>query len=145
MSAMRKTVEGGPLLPYLVITTERLGFDSSLCEGLLTAAGTDMIAFVSNNSSEYKVKDSDKHCKLGEFIVTCVSQATKEAVAKQSRLVPIYQRNILFRLEFWDQRGKNMGDTIISSMAGIKSSILQVFDEVSWSPLPKQEVNSEIS
>lgn len=128
--------------------------------GLATGSGTDMIAVVSNNSSEYELTDSGKHSKLGELIGTCVIEATKEALAKQSRLAPIYQQDILVRLErfgikeekIWEMAcelaGENCEDdfrkelrrvTRIPAMVGITSSILHIVDEISWGLLPEQD------
>lgn len=128
--------------------------------GLATGSGTDMIAVVSNNTSEYELTDSGKHSKLGELIGTCVIEATKEALAKQSRLTPIYQRDILVRLErfgikeekIWEAACKLAGEncendfrkelrrvTRIPTMVGITSSILHIVDEISWGLLPEQD------
>lgn len=126
--------------------------------GLATGSGTDMIAVVSNNTSEYELTDSGKHSKLGELIGNCVIEATKEALAKQSRLTPLYQLDILVRLgrfgikkdDIWKAACKLCGEnceddfmkelrqvTRIPAMVGVTSSILHIVDEITWGLLPK--------
>ncbi len=142
------------------VAIQELMAPSRYSHGIATGSGTDMIAIVSNNTSKYELTDSGKHSKLGELIGTCVIEATKEALAKQSLLTPIYQRDFLVRLKrfgiteehIWKAACKLQGDnceehfrkelrrvTSIPTMVGVTSSILHIVDEVAWGLLPEQE------
>lgn len=142
------------------VAVQELMASSRYSQGIATGSGTDMIAVVSNNTSKYELTDSGKHSKLGELIGTCVIEATKEALAKQSLLTPIYQRDFLVRLKrfgiteehIWKAACKLTGDNYeehfrtelrrvssIPAMVGITSSILHIVDEVAWGLLPEQD------
>ncbi len=142
------------------VAIQELMAPSRYSYGLATGSGTDMIAVVSNDNSQYELTDSGKHSKLGELIGTCVIEATKEALAKQSRLTPIYQRDILVRLErfgikegkIWEAACKLSGEncednfrkelrrvTRIPAMVGVTSSIIHIVDEIAWGLLPEPD------
>lgn len=142
------------------VAIQELMAPSRYSHGIATGSGTDMIAIVSNNTSKYELTDSGKHSKLGELIGTCVIEATKEALAKQSLLTPTYQRDFLVRLKrfgiteehIWKAACKLTGDnceehfrkelrrfTSIPAIVGVTSSILHIVDEVTWGLLPEQD------
>ena len=67
--------------------------------GLATGSGTDGTIIVCDSSSATCLTNAGKHSKLGELIGRAVMPAVKEALFKQTGLSPIYQHNVLRRLE----------------------------------------------
>lgn len=142
------------------VAVHELMAPSRYSHGIATGSGTDMIAIVSNNTSNYELTDAGKHSKLGELIGKCVIEATKEALAKQSKLTPVSQRDFLVRLSRFGIKEENFCDVASTLewkickeefrknlknaaenavVVGVTSSILHIIDEISWGLLPEQE------
>lgn len=137
---------------------QQLMVPSRYSDGIATGSGTDTIAIVSDGTSSIRLTDAGKHSKLGELIGTCVMEATKKALAKQSELTEHSQCDMLTRLErfgigesdYWRaasmMSGENRKNLFISelrniaknpSLVGTTSSVLHIVDEVSWGMIPE--------
>jgi adenosylcobinamide hydrolase len=119
-----------------------------------------MIAVVADSKSPYKLKDSGKHSKLGELIGTCIIEATKEALQKQTGLTPKSQCDVITRLGRFGIKEENICDISHElgkvgqfddfsrnmellrknqMLVGLTGSILHIIDEVSWGLLSEKE------
>ena len=72
---------------------------SRYSRGLATGSGTDGTIVISNAESKTYLTNAGKHCKLGEYIGRTVKKAVKEALNRQSGLNPVWQHNILNRMD----------------------------------------------
>lgn len=140
------------------VALQELMAHSRYSSGIATGSGTDMIAVIADRTSPFNLTDSGKHSKLGELIGRCVIDATKEALAKQSELNPLSQRNMFVRLErfgidekaVWKTAASMGGDcskvrfreglkemSTDPSLVSAASSVLHIVDEVSWGLMPE--------
>ncbi|MDI3539184.1 MAG: adenosylcobinamide hydrolase [Methanolobus sp.] len=140
------------------VALQELMAHSRYSSGIATGSGTDMIAVIADRTSPFNLTDSGKHSKLGELIGRCVIEATKEALAKQSELNPLSQRNMFVRLErfgidekaIWKAAASMGGDcskarfreslkemSTDPSLVSAASSVLHIVDEVSWGLMPE--------
>ncbi|MEZ5334444.1 MAG: adenosylcobinamide amidohydrolase [Methanolobus sp.] len=137
---------------------QQLMAPSRYSTGIATGSGTDMVAVVSNGTSELLLTDAGHHSKLGELIGKVVIECTLKALEQQSDLTPLSQRDVLVRLErfgiveidFWKTAshmdGANRKAAFLKTLremaknpvlVGVTSSILHVADEISWGLLPE--------
>lgn len=126
--------------------------------GIASGSGTDMIAVVADRTSPHLLSDPGKHSKLGEMIGRCVIEATTVALERQSGLTPLYQRDVLIRLErfgidekdIWraaaalpgDNRRGQFLDALRQSskdpfIVAAAASVLHLVDEVRWGLVPE--------
>ncbi|MDW7731350.1 MAG: adenosylcobinamide amidohydrolase [Methanolobus sp.] len=126
--------------------------------GIATGSGTDMIAIVSDRSSPVMLNDAGKHSKLGEMIGRCVLEATLKALERQSDLTPLYQRDMMVRLErfgvdeamYWKAasklEGQNRKGAFLKTLrefsknpalVGSTAAVLHLLDEISWELIPE--------
>ncbi len=140
------------------VALQELMVPSRYSQGIATGSGTDMIAVISDMTSQLKLTDAGKHSKLGELIGKCVIEATKKALEMQSELTPISQRNMLLRLErfgvdeayCWKVASHMAGEnrkmrflkdmrelSLNPSLVAATSAITHIADEVSWGLLPE--------
>ncbi|WP_406656145.1 adenosylcobinamide amidohydrolase [Methanolobus sp. ZRKC2] len=127
-------------------------------QGIATGSGTDMIAIVADRTSSISLTDTGKHSKLGEMIGLCVLEATLKALERQSDLTPLYQRDMMVRLErfgideamYWKaaskMEGQNRKGIFLKtlrdfsknpSLVGSTAAILHIVDEISWDLIPE--------
>ena len=72
---------------------------SRYSRGIATGSGTDGTIIICNADSEVLLTNAGKHCKLGEYIGKTVMKAVKEALYRQSGLCPVYQHDVLHRMD----------------------------------------------
>lgn len=96
----------GTLVKALVSCTEaktaaiqELLAPSRYSSGLATGSGTDGVILVCNPDSPNRLTDAGQHSALGELIGTTVKTAVKEALFRQTGLSPLYQHNIIHRMD----------------------------------------------
>ncbi len=99
-------IEPGALVTATITATEAkttvlqdLKIESQFSENISTGTGTDGICIISNKESENHIENTGKHSKLGELIAKTIQNATRTALDLQTFMNPIFQKDVLSRLE----------------------------------------------
>jgi adenosylcobinamide hydrolase len=114
---------------------QQLMAPSKYSNGLATGSGTDMIAVVSDRSSERVLLDAGKHNKLGEMIGASVIDATTRALELQNGLTPSSQMDAMVRLQRYHVTANDVWSAAKSmGFHGTKSRFLESLERTSRRP-----------